>query len=58
MGREYYASSPDTKYKFRGVVVSGTVLVLGEFFDPSTKTSRLVTHKLTEITFPDEMPAP
>ena len=58
MGREYYTSDPNTKYKFRGVVVSGTILVLGELYDPSTKRSTLVTHKLSEVKLPEPTTGP
>jgi hypothetical protein len=50
MGREYYTVDPNTKYKFRGIVVSGTILVVGELTD--AKGSTLVTHKITDVKFP------
>ena len=56
MGREYYTVDPNTKYKFRGIVVSGTILVLGELADPLG--NRLVTHKLSEVKFSHPISTP
>jgi hypothetical protein len=50
IGRKFYSHDPNTVYICRGVVISGTLLVIGELTDGTY--SRLTTHKLTDVKFP------
>lgn len=57
LGREYYTVDPKTVYTVRGIVVGGTVLIVGEYRDPNdNKVTRLATHKLTEVKLSDSAP--
>ena len=51
MGRQYYTHDQKTTYTFRGLLISGTVLALGEYEDPTYKCSRITTHKLPDMKF-------
>ena len=58
LGRKFYTVDPKTVYICRGVVISGTLLVIGEYPDPTYKCNRLATHKLTDCKFTDYVPVP
>jgi hypothetical protein len=51
LGRKYYTVDPSTVYACRGVIVSGTTLLIGEYHDSASKCNRLATHKLTDCRF-------
>lgn len=58
LGRKFYTVDPKTVYTCRGVIVSGTTLLLGEYADPTYKCNRLATLKLSDAKFTDFTPAP
>ena len=58
IGRKFYTDDSKKVYTCRGVVISGTILVIGEFPDPTAKINRLATHKLTDVKFTDFIPFP
>ena len=53
MGRKFYTHDKKTTYTFRGLLVSGTILVLGEYEDLTNQCTRLATHKVTDVNFCD-----
>ena len=55
MGRKFYTVDAKTIYTVRGVVISGTILVIGEYLDSTGKISKLATHKLTDVKFTDSV---
>ena len=57
LGRKFYTVDAKTIYTVRGVVISGTILVIGEYLDTTGKVTRLATHKLTDVKFTDNVPA-
>ncbi len=58
LGRQYYTHDAKTTYVCRGVIVQGTILLLGEYGDPTYKCNRLATHKISDAKFTDYVPAP
>ena len=56
LGRKFYTVDAKTIYTCRGVVISGTILVIGEYLDSTGKISKLATHKLTDVKFTDNVP--
>lgn len=58
MGRRYYTHDQKTTYLFRGLLINGTVLVLGEYEDPTYKCTRLATHKVPDVKFCDTAATP
>ena len=60
LGRKFITHDAKTVYTCRGVIISGTVLLLGEYPDATYKCNRLATHKLTDARFNDfvAVPAP
>ena len=58
LGRKFYTVDPKIVYTCRGVIVSGTNLLLGEYPDPIHKCNRLVTLKLSDCKLIDFVPAP
>ena len=58
LGRKFYTVDPKTVYTCRGVIVSGTTLLLGEYPDPTYKCNRLATLKLSDCKFTDYVAAP
>ena len=57
LGRKFYTHDQKTTYTCRGVIVSGTTLLIGEYPDPTYKCNRLATHKLSDAKFTDFVPA-
>jgi hypothetical protein len=55
LGRKFYTVDAKTIYTVRGVVVHGTILVIGEYLDSTGKISKLATHKLTDVKFTDSV---
>jgi hypothetical protein len=55
LGRKFYTVDAKTIYTVRGVVISGTILVIGEYLDSTGKISKLATHKLTDVKFTDSV---
>lgn len=58
IGRIFFTHDPKTRYVVRGLVVNGTVLILGEYTDQYGKETRMKTFKLEECHFPITDPAP
>lgn len=46
----------NTDYKIVGYADTGTLLVVGAFFDAPNNRTRLVTHKVTEIHIKGQIP--
>jgi hypothetical protein len=57
LGRKFYTHDIKTVYICRGVIISGTTLLLGEYPDATYKCNRLATHKLSDVKFTDFVPA-
>jgi len=51
MGRKFYTHDKKTTYTFRGLLISGTILVPGEYDDPPGQCTRITTHKVSDVKF-------
>ena len=53
LGRKYFTHDPKSVYVIRGILLNGTLLILGEFTpapaSTTPPTNGLVTHKITDI---------
>lgn len=56
IGRQYYTHDQKTTYTAIGYAENETLLIIGEYPDPTYKCNRLATHKLSDCKFLDFVP--